>query len=62
VALPEPVEERLVVRVVTLVEVRVWELNVVFREIGTPVPIDAPPPIEVIEEFEDAVARVDVPE
>lgn len=63
-AVPEPVAERLVVRELEpeLVDPRVCELNVLLRDIGTPVPIEAPGVMEVIDEFMDAVARVDVPE
>lgn len=68
-AVSEAVVERLVVREVAelveateLVVVRDCELNVVLRDTGTPVPIEAPVAIEVIVEFLDAGTRVDVPE
>jgi hypothetical protein len=70
-AVPEAVDVRPVVREAEepeLVEARVCELNVVLRDVGTPVPIEAPlvfeAPlfIEVIVEFLDAGSRVDVPE
>lgn len=68
-AVSEAVVERLVVREVAelveateLVLVRDCELNVVLRDTGTPVPIEAPVAIEVIVEFLDAGTRVDVPE
>lgn len=67
-AVDEPVAERLVVRELTseltseLVEVRVCELNVVLREIGAPVPIEAPVVTVVMVAFADAGGKVDVPE
>ena len=64
-AVDEPVAERLVVRELLaseLVEVRVCELNVVLREIGAPVPIEAPVVTEVMVAFADAGGKVDVPE
>ncbi len=65
-ALAEVVAEPLVVREAEVVDARVCELNVVLRDTGTPVPIEAPGPTEVtpmdvMVEFIDAV-RVDVPE
>ena len=62
VAVPVDVAERLVLREPEVVEVRVCELNVVLREIGTPVPIDAPVVIEVVDEFIYADVKVDSPE
>lgn len=55
------VAERLV-REASLVEVRVCELNVVLRETGTPVPMEASEVIEVMDEFSEEDVRVDVPE
>lgn len=60
-AVPETVAERPVVREAS-VEVRVCELKVVLRETGTPVPMEAPVVIEVMDEFIEEDVRVDVPE
>ena len=65
---PLEVAERLVVRELEaeleseLVEPSVCELNVVLREIGTPVPVEGPGVTDLIEEFADAGTKVDVPE
>lgn len=61
-AVPDVVAARLVVREPVLVEARVCELNVVFRETGVPVPIEAPALMEVIVKFIDEDVRVEVPE
>ncbi len=45
-----------------LVEERVCELNVVLREMGAPVPIEAPVAAEVMVAFMDAGGKVDVAE
>jgi hypothetical protein len=60
-AVPVEVAERLV-RELELVEARVCELNVLLRDIGTPVPIEAPVVMEVIVEFIIDDVKVDVPE
>ena len=59
-AVSDELAERLVVREPELVEARVCELKVLLREIGTPVPMDAPVIMEVIVEFIDADVKVDV--
>lgn len=63
-AVEELVVERLVVRELDpeLVEARVCELNVVLREMGAPVPIEAPVVTVVMVAFMDAGGKVDVPE
>lgn len=61
-ASPVAVAERVLVREPEVVEVRVCELKVVLREMGTPVPIEVPVPMEVMVEFIVAGARVEVPE
>jgi hypothetical protein len=61
-AVPEPVTERVAARVLALVDPRVCELNVELRDMGTPVLMEAPVVMEVIDEFMDAVGSVEVPE
>jgi hypothetical protein len=63
-AVPEPVAEREAARVllVTAVEPRVCELNVELRDMGTPVLIEAPVTMEVIDDEFIDVDKVVVPE
>jgi hypothetical protein len=60
VAVPDVVAARLV-RELEVVEVRDCELNVVLRDVGTPVPNELLETTEVIEELDEEV-KVDVPE
>lgn len=62
VAVSDEPAERVVVREPELVEARVCELKVLLRDIGTPVPMEAPVVMEVIVEFIDADVKVVVPE
>jgi hypothetical protein len=61
-AVPEPLAVREAARVLTLVEPRVCELNVELRDTGTPVLIEAPVAMEVIDEFMVVVDSVEAPE